>query len=110
MRAACHSNSDEDDRKVPYFRISFPVVVIDSPLVHCYLDENNEVRLEQIDSGEVIFTAPDQERATTSGSSQPIGCPNFVSEAAREVEQIRSELLPKERAIWRDLFGTDYPV
>jgi hypothetical protein len=111
MRAACHSNSDEDDRKVPYFRISFPVVVIDSPLVHCYLDENNEVRLEQIDSGEVIFTAPDQERATTCIRVVTADwLPQFVSEAAREVEQIRSELLPKERAIWRDLFGTDYPV
>src|ERR1035441_4396199 len=79
--------------------------------VHCYLDENNEVRLEQIDSGEVIFTAPDQERATTCIRVVTADwLPQFVSEAAREVEQIRSELLPKERAIWRDLFGTDYPV
>ena len=111
MRAACHLINKADERKVPHFQIMFPVIVINSPLVHCYLNENNEMQLEQIDSGEVIFTAPDQERITTCIRIVTADwLPQFVSEAVREVEQIRSELLPKERAVWRDLFGTDYPA
>jgi hypothetical protein len=111
MRAACHPINKADERKVPHFQIVFPVIVIDSPLVHCYLDENNEMQLEQVDSGEVIFTAPDQERITTCIRIVTADwLPQFVTEAAKEVEQIRLELLPKERAIWHDLFGIDYPA
>jgi hypothetical protein len=111
MRAACHPINKPVERKVPHFQIVFPVIVIDSPLVHCYLDESNEMQLEQIDSGEVIFTAPDQERMTTCIRVVTADwLPQFVTEAAKEVEQIRSELLPKERKVWRDLFGDDYPV
>jgi hypothetical protein len=111
MRAACHLINKADERKIPHFQIMFPVIVIDSPLLHCYLDENNELQLKQIDSGEVIFTAPDREHIPTCIRVVTADwLPQFVAEAAKEVEQIRSELLPKERVVWRDLFGTDYPA
>jgi len=111
MKAAGHLNQPGTYTNIPYFRIIFPIVVINAPLIRCNLDDDGELHLEQVDSGEILFTAPGQERITTCIRVVTLErLADFVSEAQKEVAQIRAEFEHKERQVWKDLFRTEYPV
>ena len=110
MRAACHATGAKRDSEFPVMRIVFPLIVVDAPLVNCYLDDSNQIQVEQVDSGEVMFTAPDQGRRTTCirvVTAEWLS--EFVVEAKAEIEQLRTELLTKERAIWKEHYHSDPP-
>jgi hypothetical protein len=82
------------------FTFVFPVVVIDAPLLRCHLDDTDQVRLEEIEEGEVYFsiTRPDYigtciRIVTTSRLTQ------FALDARNESERLRLEFQEEEAQI-----------
>jgi hypothetical protein len=107
MKAASHLVRPEKPDTFPHFRFAFPIVVVDSPLLLCSLSATNEVELTQIQSGEILFTNPDNQKdvacvrvLTTEGLT------NFASEAWSETQQLRKELRHAEAVLWEQKFGT----
>lgn len=48
-------NHQGDRRKLPAFGFAIPVIVVDTPLFHCYLSESGDVKVGQVDRTEFLF-------------------------------------------------------
>ena len=110
MKAASHLVRPENPSAFPHFRFAFPIVVVDSPLLLCSLSATNEVELTQVQSGEILFTNPDDQKDVACVLVLTIeGLTNFVSEAWSETQQLRKEFGNAEAILWEQKFGTPMP-
>jgi hypothetical protein len=110
IKAASHVVNTERSGNFSYFRLAFPLVVIDSPLLLCGLNSENEPEIREVESGEVLFTNPDSTGDSTCIRIVTIeGLSNFVSEARIEIQKLRNEFKTDEAVVWRDHFGTPIP-
>jgi hypothetical protein len=110
MKAASHLVRPEKPSAFPHFRFAFPIVVVDSPLLLCSLSATNEVELTQVQSGEILFTNPDDQKDVACVRVLTMeGLTNFVSEAWNETQQLREEFRDAEAVFWEQKFGTQIP-
>jgi hypothetical protein len=56
---------ERQEQKEDRFVLSFPVIVIDAPLLRCHLDEANQTHLEEIEEGEIYFSLLQPEQVGT---------------------------------------------
>lgn len=84
----------------PPFRIAFPVIVVDAPLLECSLDESGSIRVTEISEGEFLFTGA---LSTDFGSCIRVVAAEriaaFASEAKQVADQIRHELHEEEARV-----------
>ncbi len=45
----------QGEQRVDWIAFAFPVIVVDGPLVRCWLDENGDLQLEEATEGEFLF-------------------------------------------------------
>jgi hypothetical protein len=110
IKAASHLLASGQTSRFPHFRFVFPMIVVDSPLLLCKLEATGEPELTQVDSGEILFTNPNKiEDVTCIRITTVDALPSFLTEAVREVKQIRKEFRPTEVLLWEEEFGRTYP-
>jgi hypothetical protein len=110
IKAASHFIRTKSPGSFPHFRLAFPLVVVDSPLLICSLNSENEPEIREVQSGEILFTNPDQDGDSTCIRVVTIeGLPDFVSEARVELQKLRYEFKTEEAVVWREHFGTEMP-
>jgi len=94
----------QDDYAAP-LAVTFPVLVVDAPLCECYLDENGEMQLIQVDSCELAF-------AGRIGDQWPGACirivsaaalPTFARQARTEIDTLKALLVPAMERAWEEL-------
>jgi hypothetical protein len=88
----------------PPFLAAFPVIVLDAPLVDCFLDERGEVQLSEIDEHELFF-APRLEGfpGTCIRIVTLRGLPSFCQSARQEIEALLEVLKPAREREWKAL-------
>ncbi|WP_041855863.1 hypothetical protein [Candidatus Korobacter versatilis] len=85
---------------------AFPVLVVDSPICVCYLDEHDNLRLEQTRRGEFLFsTDPPKNFGTCIRVVHIDELPAFAKEARRVAQTLRSELKDLEDRIMGEISG-----
>lgn len=93
------------DYKPPYI-FAFPVIVIDGPLVRCWLSAEGELELEEIDEGEFLFrTRFPHDFATCIRVVTLAGLERYLGEAKLVADKIRSGFADQEKRIfdaWSD--------
>jgi hypothetical protein len=110
IKAASHLVRMKPSDGFPRFLLAFPLVIVDSPLLLCGLNSENEPEVRQVQSGEILFTNPDQEDDSTCIRVVTLdGLPDFISEARIEIQKLRNEFRAEEAVVWRDYFGTEMP-
>jgi hypothetical protein len=110
IKAASHLMRTEHNSKLPHFRFVFPVVVVDSPLLLCKLGETGDPELTQVSSGEILFRNPDRNEDVTCVRIATIDAlPDVLTEAIREIKQLRKEFRVAEGALWKEMFGRPFP-
>jgi hypothetical protein len=110
MKAASYLVRSVRETGFPQIRFAFPVVVIDSPLFLCRLNSSFKPELQQVFSGEVLFTSPDRQEDTTCIRIITLQrLAQFVREAQGEVERLTEEVRPASERIWQDSFGSQMP-
>jgi len=86
--------SGSDGKYASVLCFGFPVIVIDGPLIRCWLAESGEVQLEEVDHGEFLFFLGDFGtciRVVTAGCLAA-----FTLEAKQVADQLRAELKSEE--------------
>jgi hypothetical protein len=110
IKAASHFIRIKPSGSFPHFRLAFPLVIVDSPLLLCGLNAENELEIKEMQSGEILFTNPDQEGDSTCIRIVTLeGLTDFVSEARMEVQKLRNEFKLEEAVVWKESFGTPIP-
>lgn len=104
MKAASHHMRAE--RKYPPIRFVFPLIVVDSPLFACKLGDSLAPELEEVASGEVLFTHPERYEDVTCVRVVTLQhLTTFVMQARKEFAQLTREVLPAAERIWQQEFG-----
>lgn len=89
-----------EDRYVAPFILAFPVIVIDAPLIQCWLASDGQLQLQDVDQGEFLFFARIPNffgsciRVVTSKQ-----LPNFAQEAKKAAQQFRMVLKAEEQKV-----------
>jgi hypothetical protein len=82
------------------FIFTFPVIVIDAPLFLCSLETDGNLKLEEVDEGEVLFLpAVPETLQTCIRIVTAKRLPLFVAEAKRMAEQLRAEFAVEVEAV-----------
>lgn len=111
IKASSHVVNRERSSDFPQIRFAFPVVVIDAPLFLCRLNASFEPELEEVDSGEILFTNPDnQNDVTCVRIITAHHLSKFVVEAKKEMERLNREMQPAANSIWKEKFGDSIPI
>ena len=104
-KASDHLVRDTSGSYNPPYSLAFPIIVIDSPLLQCSLEEDGSIALAEVAQGEFLFSAglPRQ-----FGSCIRIVTADYLSQFAIEAKQIanriRDELKDEEKKVqesWR---------
>jgi hypothetical protein len=93
---------------IPNLDFAFPVIVVNSPLILCSLDENGEIHLEETDRGEFLFHADPPKNFGTCIQVVTIGgLPAFAAEAKIVAGQLRTHLKSEVDRIWNRVCSPD---
>lgn len=90
-------------------RIAFPVIVIASPLVRCWLDEQGEIQAEEITQGEVLFKYDLTNPWSCIRVVTLAALPEFARQAAQVAAFLRAQSLDSEEKLWEAEFSSSYP-
>ena len=77
------------------FRIAFPIIVVDGPLVRGSLSENGDIDLEEVEDGQFLFFFRDRGTCIRVLTASRVA--EFALDAKRVANQIRSTLKPVEQ-------------
>jgi hypothetical protein len=82
------------------FVIAFPVIVVDAPLIECSLQADGQLRLNEVDQGEFLFSAwlPRYFGSCIRVITAKY-LPVFTREAKQAAEQVRAVLKPEEEKV-----------
>lgn len=91
---------DPNDR---HYAFAFPVIVIDSPLYECSLDEDGEICVKEVQISEFLFSAhiPKKKNCKITVITKD-SLPSFARWARNLSNSIREELKPEEAAYLAD--------
>ncbi|HWR17974.1 MAG TPA: hypothetical protein VN577_24310 [Terriglobales bacterium] len=94
---AAHCRLEKAPRpKCPKFQFIFPVIVIDSPLLRCWLGGNGQLEMQEVSEGEYLFDPANSNiRGTAIRVVTLSGLPKFVKTAKFVAEQVRAYLKPE---------------
>jgi len=90
-------------------RVAFPVIVIASPLVRCWLDEKGEIQAEEIPQGEVFFKYDLTNPWSCIRVVTLAALPEFAHQAAQVAAFLRNQLLESEEKLWEAQFSSPHP-
>lgn len=97
---ACESHVGGSHKGIRFLRFSFPVIVVDTPLIRCGLNAKGETDLEEVQQGEFLFTGH------TLGTCIRVVTVGHLREFAREAKdvacQLQGELNTEEKRIIDD--------
>jgi len=79
------------------YRMAFPIIVVDGPLVRGYLSEKGDVDLEEVGEGEFLFFFRDHGSCIRILTASRVA--EFAQEAKRVANEIRSMLKFEERKV-----------
>jgi len=85
--------------------VAFPVIVITSPLVRCWLDEEGEIQAEEISQGEVFFKYDLANPWSCIKIVTLAALPEFTRQAAKVAAIVRWHLLDSEKELWETKFS-----
>ncbi len=93
---ACHHHVHvkEDKSRIPRLHFAFPLIVVDTPLIRCFLDENGRVQLQEVEEGELLFTA---HLGTCIRIVTQRSLPAFATQAKHVAEMLMIDLRDEEK-------------
>jgi hypothetical protein len=92
------------DGGTPPFRAAFPIIVLDAPLIDCFLDETGEVQLSEIDEHEFFFAPRLEDFPGTCIRIVTLrGLPSFCQVARKEMDTLLDVLKPAREREWEGL-------
>ena len=83
---------------------AFPVVVIDGPLIRCFLAENGDVQLEEVEEGEFLFSGHELGACIRVVTAARLSA--FALEAKSVADELRAGLKSEEERVvegWKNL-------
>ena len=97
---ACRGiTQDRLSSSVPRLSFAFPVIVVDSPLFECSLEDSGELRLQEVGESEFLFSAhiPDETGCCVKIIRKE-KLSNFATKAKQLANEIRESLKKEESA------------
>lgn len=93
------------------FMLAFPVVITSSPLFECYLEENGELVLKEIETSFLFFTQPISDVPGTSiRIVNEKALQSFVSECSELSESVMQLLKPSIEETWNNFLASQKNV
>ena len=90
--------------------VSFPVIVVDSPIIRCSLDDNGQIQCEEIARGEVFFKYDLEKPFRTCIAVVRLEkLAEYAHQAWQVARCIRGKLLGAEAKLWQCKFSSPYP-
>jgi hypothetical protein len=87
----------QSSKRAAPFRMAFPIIVVDGPLVRGSLSEKGDVDLEEVEEGEFLFFFRDRGSCIRILTASRVA--EFAQEAKRVANEIRSMLKSEERKV-----------
>jgi hypothetical protein len=110
IKAAGHMVRISSESGYPQIRVSFPLIVVDSPLFLCQLDETSESFIKEVESGEIQFQNPDEPNEETCVRVVTLKhLPNFIREAQGEIARLMTEFRPAIEELWNEHSNSEFP-
>jgi hypothetical protein len=101
---AAYTLVNRDDHVTKRLAFAMPVLVVDSPIFECSLDQVGEILLKQVQVSELLFTAmiPQRTQACIRVVSRSV-LPQFAAHCYRVAEAIKLELDYKVQEWWASI-------
>lgn len=101
---ACVSLTGQKRTPIPYLSIAFPVIVIDTPLFECQLDDDGQLSLKEVESARYLFSAhiPDLQMTCITVVTKKY-LPEYADWAKRVADALDEDLEAESQRILKSL-------